>query len=515
VTEFSAPPAWVRDAVFYQIFPDRFASSERVRKPGPLEAWDAPPTFHGYKGGDLLGIVERLDYLSELGITALYLTPIFASASNHRYHTYDFYQVDPLLGGDAALRELLDAAHARGMRVVLDGVFNHASRGFWPFHHVAENGLGSPYLDWLFVDRDRLAGGGSLTLYPSPAERREIDRLKDGGMPAGEASLQVLGYNAWWDLPALPKLNTNNPGMREHLLGAAEHWLRFGIDGWRLDVAEEIDADYWREFRRRVRAVNPEAYIVAEIWRAKPQWTSGDTFDALMNYPLTEAIISFVAARTLDREVVSTQHEYREFVSPTDGRGFVERLEKVLGAYRPETNEVQLNLLGSHDTARFVTVCGGDVASLRMAMLITMTLPGAPCIYYGDEIGMSGRHDPDCRRAFPWDESRWDRDLHAFVRSAIALRHREAVLRHGEYRTLAAAGDAVAYLRQHEGDAAVVMLNAGDHEAALDISAPELSGRHLASAELPGVAVPRWEATDRGLRVNLAGRSGGVLLTRS
>ncbi|HVM29325.1 MAG TPA: glycoside hydrolase family 13 protein [Candidatus Limnocylindrales bacterium] len=514
MTELSAPPAWVRDAVFYQIFPDRFAGSERVAKPGPLEPWYAPPTHHGYKGGDLLGIVERLDYLAELGITALYLNPIFASASNHRYHTFDFYRVDPLLGGDEALRELLDACHARGMRVVLDGVFNHASRGFWPFHHVAESGLASPYLDWIFVDRQRLADGGSLVLYPSAAERREIDRLKEGGMPAGQASVQVLGYEAWWDLPALPKLNTDNPQMREHLLGAAEHWLRFGIDGWRLDVAEEIDAGFWREFRQRVRAVNPDAYIVAEIWRAKPQWCTGDTFDALMNYPLTEAIISFVAAREMDREVVATQHEYREFVSPTDGRGFAERLEKVLGTFRPETNEVQLNLLGSHDTARFLTVAGGDVASLRLALLAIMTLPGAPCIYYGDEIGMSGRHDPDCRRTFPWDESNWDHDLLGFVKGVVALRHQQPVLRHGGYRTLAAEGDAVAYARDGDGSAAIVLLNAGRGESTISIELGPLAGGSVEPVPLPGHPAPHVELfrADGRAAISLAGRAGAVLL---
>jgi len=513
VTDLAAAPAWVRDAVFYQVFPDRFATSERVVKPGPLEAWDAPPTHHGFKGGDLLGIVERLDYLADLGISALYLTPIFASASNHRYHTYDFYRVDPLLGGDEALRELLDAAHARDMRVVLDGVFNHSGRGFWPFHHVVENGVGSPYLEWFYVDRARLEGGGWLKPYPSAAERQEIDALKAGGMAAGDASLQVLGYKAWWDLPALPKLNTDHAQMREHLLGAAEHWLRFGIDGWRLDVAEEIDAGFWREFRRRVRAVNPEAYIVAEIWRAKAEWCTGDTFDALMNYPLTEAILSFVAARQMDREVVATQHEYNRFVSPTDGAGFAARLDGVLGTFRRETNEVQLNLLGSHDTARFLTVAGGDVDSLRLAVLATMTLPGAPCIYYGDEIGLAGRHDPDCRRAFPWDESRWDHGLRDFVRWAIAARHALPVLRRGEYRTLTAEGDALAYLRWSGEDAAAVALNAGDSPATLSISAPELDGRRLEAVPLAGAPEPllRGAGGAGALEVEVAARSGAIL----
>ncbi len=165
-------PDWVRDAVFYQVFPDRFASSPRVAKPGPLEPWDAPPTNHGFKGGDLLGIVERLPYLADLGITALYLNPVFAAAANHRYHTYDYFSVDPLLGGDGALRELLDAAHARGMRVVLDGVFNHTGRGFWAFHHVLENGAGSPYRDWFHFDPEVLEGRRPLRPYPGSPTRR-------------------------------------------------------------------------------------------------------------------------------------------------------------------------------------------------------------------------------------------------------------------------------------------------------------------------------------------------------
>ncbi|MCI0345373.1 MAG: hypothetical protein L0221_08005, partial [Chloroflexi bacterium] len=160
-------PAWVRDAVFYQIVPDRFAASSRVPKPGPLEAWDAPPTATGFKGGDLLGIAEHLDHVAGLGANALYLTPVFQSASNHRYHTYDYFAVDPLLGGDAALRELLDRAHERGIRVVLDGVFNHTGRGFWPFHHVLETGGSSPYRSWFHFDQEGLDRKRPIDAYPS------------------------------------------------------------------------------------------------------------------------------------------------------------------------------------------------------------------------------------------------------------------------------------------------------------------------------------------------------------
>ena len=483
-------------------------------KPGPLEPWDAPPTFHGFKGGDLLGVVEHLDYLEQLGVTALYLTPIFASASNHRYHTYDYYRVDPLLGGDAALRELLDQAHARQMRVVLDGVFNHSGRGFWPFHHVVENGAQSPYVDWFHVDEDVLSNGRSLRPYPTPEEGRRLDEAAQSD-PArqGDISLRHLGYRAWWDLPALPKLNTDNPQMREHLLGAAEHWLRFGIDGWRLDVAEEIDAGFWREFRQRVRAVNPEAYICGEIWRERPDWLTGDTFDALMNYPLVEALLSFVAARQLDMEVVATQHEYREFVRPMDGPAFASRLEHLVTMYRPQVIDALLNLLGSHDTARYLTVAGGDEASLRLALLAVMTLPGAPCIYYGDEIGMEGRHDPDCRRAFPWDENRWNMDLLAYTRAVIAFRHEHPVVRHGTFETLAANGDAMAYGRSDAGAIVVIGLNAGDEPARLTLAPHNLRARELHPVSLPGLAIGAAETTGEGaVAITVAARSGVVFL---
>ncbi len=499
-------PAWVRDAVFYQVFPDRFAASSRVHKPGPLEPWDAPPTRHGFKGGDLLGIAERLPYLADLGITALYLTPIFASASNHRYHTYDYLAVDPLLGGDAALRELLDAAHARGMRVVLDGVFNHTGRGFWPFHHILENGLDSPYLGWFHVDRRRLAAGVPLLAYPRGSEG-EADH-GDGG------SLTRLGYRAWWDLPALPKLDTDEPEVREYLFRVAEHWLRFGIDGWRLDVPEEIeDPAFWREFRRRCRAVDPNAYLVGEIWHEAPDWLAGDRFDAVMNYPLTQAILSFAGGHRLDRAMLGFHPGYRERVRPIDGARFAAELERVMGLYDPAVTAVQLNLLDSHDTPRFLTLAGRDRAALRLGLLLLATLPGAPCVYYGDEIGLEGGPDPDSRRSFPADEAHWDRDLLRFTRAALSLRRSVAVLRHGDLRIVGSADDAVAFERFDANERWLVALNAGDDACGLAVRPGGAPVGGFESHHLPGWPVPEAERVvraDGSLELRLPPRSGVV-----
>jgi len=454
-------PDWVRDAVFYQIFPDRFAKSERVANHLKFEAWGSPPTPFGFKGGNLPGVTDHLDYLQDLGITAIYFNPLFASAANHRYHTYDYLNVDPLLGGNAALRELLDAAHAHGMRVVLDGVFNHASRGFWQFHHTLENGASSPYTDWFHFHPDRLFGARHFGAYPDPAARAELQN--------GVGSYEAIGYKAWWDLPALPKFNTDTPAVREFLWNVGAHWIEFGIDGWRLDVAQEINDDaFWREFRRRVKTANPEAYIVAEIWEEARRWLQGDQFDAVMNYLVTKASLGFFIGDRLDDETRAAGG-YRNTVRSLSAEQFADRIDYVLGLYDSAINDAQLNLLDSHDTPRFLSSAQGDKSALKLAAMFMFAYPGAPCVYYGDEIGMPGRHDPDCRRAFPWDEARWDTDMLAHFKQCIALRKAHPALRRGAYHRLYARGEVYAFGRQLAGDTVVVALNVSQAAHVVDI----------------------------------------------
>ena len=426
-------PDWVKDAIFYEIFPDRFAKSARVAKPSNLEAWDAKPTTYGFKGGDLLGVAEHLDYLQDLGVNAIYFTPVFQSASNHRYHTHDYYRVDPILGGDRAFREMLDAAHRRNMRVIIDGVFNHASRGFYQFNHSLEVGASSPYIDWFNIK----------------------------GFPLHAYEGKPVNYEAWWGIPALPKFNTALPAVREFIFDVAEYWLNMGIDGWRLDVPGEInDDDFWREFRRRVKAINPDAYIVGEIWHEAQRWLQGDQFDAVMNYLFTRAAIGFVAGSNKD-ETLSSGVGYAP-VPDLDAQGFAYALNNLLGLYDASINQAQMNLLGSHDTARFLSIARGDVSALRLATLLQMTYPGVPCIYYGDEIGMLGGKDPDSRRSFPWEEpEKWDNELLRYVKECVALRHRYAALRTGYFRVIFAEGNAVVYLRSLGDEKLLVALNPG------------------------------------------------------
>jgi cyclomaltodextrinase / maltogenic alpha-amylase / neopullulanase len=493
-------PEWVADAIFYQIFPDRFAQSDRVFKQGlNLEPWDAAPTVHGIKGGDLLGVAEHLDYLQDLGITALYFTPVFASASNHRYHTYDYYSVDPILGGNDALKELLDEAHGRGIRVVLDGVFNHASRGFWQFHHTLENGAASPYVDWFHFDPDHLSGKKHWGAYPSPYDQRLIQE---------EGSLKAIGYQGWWNLPALPKFNTGSPAVREFLFSVAEHWIRFGIDGWRLDVPGEIDDDaFWQEFRRRVKAINPEAYIVGEIWYDARRWLQGDQFDASMNYPVTGACLSFLTGRHLDLNTTLMAGGYNGLVDHADAQGFAERIDSIQRLYSPDVTRGQLNLLDSHDTPRFITCASGDLDSLRLALVFLFTYPGAPCIFYGDEIGLSGRHDPDCRQPFPWDQTRWNSELLRFLKSLIALRKQHQALRGGSFERLYAADGVYAFKRASETESILIILNAAETVKTITIGADQIGKGQKAT--LFGQA--EFPAGGDGAQIEVPARQGAII----
>ncbi|MED5320220.1 MAG: glycoside hydrolase family 13 protein, partial [Cyanobacteriota bacterium] len=350
-TPFRDPPAWVADAVIYQIFPDRFRRSGRVdaQRHLTLKPWGTDPREEGFQGGDLYGVIDALDGLQAMGITCLYLTPIFSSAANHRYHAYDYFEVDPLLGGNAALRDLIDAVHRRGMKLVLDGVFNHCGRGFWAFHHVVENGADSPYRDWFHVHR------WPLQPYPAPGED--------------------CGYDGWWALPDLPKFNHANPGLREHLLAVGRHWLEQGIDGWRLDVPAEVPADFWVEFRQMVRSTNPEAWIVGEVWGDATTWLQGDHFDGVMNYRLGWSSICWAAGETLRRDYRNSEYP----LDPLDGQALLTIWTTTTGSYREVVNRAQMNLLDSHDVPRALHSLNNDVAALKLALLLLFLHPGAPC----------------------------------------------------------------------------------------------------------------------------------------
>jgi cyclomaltodextrinase / maltogenic alpha-amylase / neopullulanase len=404
-------PDWVKKSIFYQIFPDRFARSRQYCndfiQAQNLEDWESKPTLQGYKGGDLWGIIDRLDYLQDLGITALYLTPIFQSTCNHRYHTHDYYQIDPILGGNRALVDLIEALHRRNMKIILDGVFNHVGRGFLYFNDILENGPHSPWLDWF-----------SVSDWPISAY--------DGSKPAN--------YLGWFNNRALPQLNHDNPQVREYIMQVAEYWLKQGIDGWRLDVPYEIKvAGFWQEFRDRVKAINPEAYIVGEVWYDAREWLDGKQFDGVMNYLFTIPTIAFVAGDRVLKEF--THGEYFAPYPAISAEEYAIKIEELLSLYDWQIQLTQYNLLNSHDTARLLTIAGDDRQSLELATILLFTFPGTPSIYYGDEVGLQGGLDPDCRRAFP-DEKDWDLETLIFHKKLISLRHQYPALQTGDYQII-------------------------------------------------------------------------------
>ncbi|MER3445114.1 MAG: pullulanase [Meiothermus sp.] len=430
-------PDWVKDAVFYQIFPDRFARGEGpLAMPAPLaahfESWDSPPTLRGFKGGNLWGVAQKLDYIKDMGFNAIYFCPIFASTANHRYHTTDYFQVDPMLGGNAAFAHLLEEAHKRGIRVVLDAVFNHCSRGHFAFQNILENGPKSPYLKWFHVF------GWPLGAY----ERR-------------------ANYAAWWDNPELPKFNTDTPEVREYLFAVAEHWVRQGIDGWRLDVPNEINDDsFWQEFRCRVKAINPQAYIVGEIWEDADRWLQGDQFDAVMNYPLGRAVLGFVGDALLDRDLAAKSGLGR--VETLQALAFSHRLEHLFDRYDWEIVQAQMNIMSSHDTPRLFSLMRADAQRSALALALLYTLPGAPTVYYGDEVGLPGGHDPDNRRGMPWDEGQWQQPIVETVRRMSQLRHSVPLLRRGRYQRLYAQDRRLAFARVEGEEGVVVTVNASE-----------------------------------------------------
>lgn len=445
-------PEWMWGALVYQIFPERFANGDLANDPPASVPWGSSPRWFEFQGGDLEGIIQRLDYLQELGAEVLYLNPVFTSPSNHKYDTVDYYHVDPAFGGDGALRALVDALHQRGMRIILDASFNHCHPRFFAFQDVVRRGPDSPYVDWFTVREFPVR----LRYRPALLKAYWKDWIETAPERLG-VPLQVLGesdmdgppleptYLAWYGVPDMPKLNQKNPETRRYFLDVTAYWLReFQIDGWRMDVARHVEADFWRDFRRVAKVVRPDCYLLAEVWGDTSFWLQGDQFDATMNYILRDLTLEYFARRTMDTSTL------------------VDGLLNMLSLYASQVTAVTHNLISSHDTERFLTLCDGDVARLKLAMLLQLTLPGAPGIFYGDEIGLEGGHEPECRQAFPWDRPEsWRRDVLDLVKTMAAVRRSHPALRYGDFFLVWQGMDAFAFLRAYEGQRVLVVINRG------------------------------------------------------
>ena len=355
--------------------------------------------------------------------------------------------------------------------MILDGVFNHASRGFFQFSDIAENHESSPWKHWFTVNS-----------HPVRPYAEDVPP----------------SYEAWWSLHALPKFNTDNSEVREFLMEVGEHWIARGADGWRLDVPNEISTPgFWEEFRQRVRAVNHEAYLVGELWHQAPDWM-GSRFDGAMHYQLGTAIIAYSSAGRIDATLDLPNDAY-DVMRPLDAGAMAATINEIVTTYGPRTNQAHLVLLDSHDTARLASILEGDRASLRLAALLLMVMPGAPCIYYGTEVGLEGGLDPDSRRSFPWDAARWDDGLRSTWPDLIRLRHATPQLRSSDIE--ASASHNILVVRRTSAGS-VVLATVNSTEAPED-----------APLDVDGDAVKLWGPDDAELadgRCRLPARSGAV-----
>ena len=399
-----AAPAWTRDAVVYNIFPDSFAAGKRLAPIG------APPC----RGGTVRGVTENLDYIASLGFNCIYLNPIFAARSYHRYDTLDYYRIDPHMGAEDDLRDLVRRAHALGIRVILDGVFNHVSSDHPFFRDVLEKGRASRYYS---------------CFYALPETPR---------MPAAG---ELPGYTCFSYVADMPKTNTADPFLRQYFCDIGAYWVRkFDVDGWRLDVANELDDGFLRAFRASVKAAKSDALIVGEVWENAAHYLGGDMLDSAMNYDFRRYCRRFFAEQTVDAETFDTN------------------VSTLLLRYNENALFAQLNLLDSHDVSRFLSLCGGKTERMELAVLLQMTFPGMPCVFYGDEKGLCGESEPEYRRPMAWDASS---PLEEVYRRMIALRKTHPALRYGSFHTELACGGVYRYSRVWNSTKITVAMNLG------------------------------------------------------
>lgn len=460
-------PDWFKGGVMYQIFPDRFCKGEGDYPLGKGKYlrydWGGLPSFRAnemgkvlnndFFGGNLNGVREKLGYLKELGVTVIYFNPIFEAYSNHRYDTGDYMKIDPLLGTEEDFDRLVEEARSLGIRIILDGVFNHTGDNSRYFNKYgtydsvgAYQSKDSPYYDWF-----------DFKEYP-------------------------MLYECWWGIETLPEVREQSGSYQEFIMGengVARHWLRHGIGGYRLDVADEMPDFFLKKLRTAVKSENPDAIIIGEVWEdasnkisydVRREYLQGFELDSVMNYPLKNGIINFI--RT------GMTYYLRETIA------------MLLDNYPKETVDCLMNLLSSHDTPRILTVFGGEDCDnkeemavrflaeneriyakqlLKMAAVLQFTLPGVPCVYYGDEAGMEGYQDPFCRRCFPWDNI--DDELHGFYQKLGGMRNDlKEIFAEGEYREIFSDTGCLVYTREFSQKTVLVYVNRSSCKYDLKVS---------------------------------------------
>ena len=462
-----AVPAWPEGSVVYQIFPDRFANGDKSNDlPGTLP-WNAENLgFASRLGGDVAGVRAHLAYLEGLGIGTVYYTPVFDSPSYHRYDARSYVKIAPDFGTNADFALLTKETRARGIRTVMDFAFNHtATDGPW-FADLREKGAASRYRDFYFPKS-------------FPIEVKENPN-----------------YVAWFGFPSMPKLNVANPAVRKALLDSVDYWRQSAsLAGVRLDVANEVDPSLWRALRQHTKATSKEFWIVGENWGDGTPWLGGDQWDSQMGYQFRDAALGFFAE------------------GKTKPRAFMDRLMAVYSMYPPQVSRNLMNLLGSHDTPRFLTLCKGDADLARLGAAVLLSWPGSPMIYYGDEVGMQGGADPMNRKGMEWSRADSQNAMLRFYRRMIAVRNANRALQSGDPSVLLAddAADTLAYARTLGNEAAAVVLNRGKEPQKISLALPAaLKGKALLDA-LTG----KRYAPGATLTLDLGPRRAAVLVPAS
>lgn len=415
-------PDWAKEMVMYHIFPDSFATEKNriaekercIKKDGKV--------YRSHQGGTLKGILKSLDYIAGLGVNCVYLNPIFAAESYHKYDTIDYFQIDPCFGTLEEFKELVGALHERGIRIILDGVFNHCGAGFFAFQDVLKKGEDSPYKDWFYK-------------MEFPVQFKK-----------------PLNYEAFAYVKEMPKLNTGNPEVMDYFKKVGTWWIEeTGIDGWRLDVANEINHDFWREFRKAVRAVKEDAILIGEIWEDSQVWLQGDQFDSTMNYTFSYICREFYAEHAISL------------------KEFDEKINRMLLRYPHPVSTVQMNFLDTHDVPRFLSYCKNGMEDLKQAVFFMMMCVGIPSVFYGDEQLIEGMTEPEYRKPMPWKYRK--PEMEAFFEKWIKIRRKFPALQKGRYETVMVDGERGIYgfRRYTSQQELLILLNTSEQETEVEL----------------------------------------------
>lgn len=413
-TDVIEVPDWAKGAIYYQIFPERFANGDPTINPSNTQPWGTLPTRENYMGGDLQGIIDHIDYLGELGIDCIYLNPIFEADFNHKYATTDYYRIDPQFGTNEKFKELVDECHKNNIRIILDGVFNHTGVHFKPFEDIIQKQVTSKYVDWFHIKK-----------YP---------------VEYSEQCYECVGDYKW-----MPKLNTANPEVRSYIVDVMKYWIEeFDIDGWRLDVSDEVDPSVWEEARLILKNDHPEIILIGETWGYGGRLLRGNQMDSVMNYMFRDAVWDYYG---------------RSKITATE---FANRISHMLSLYKTCTNQIMFNLIDSHDTERFMYIAGESKDRFRLAVTFQMMFVGAPSIYYGDEIGMTGDNDPDDRRCMDWD-MKDSKELLDYYKELTKFRKNHPAIRCGQFKFVEADSDKdlIVFKRSNEDETVYVILHNG------------------------------------------------------